>query len=150
MCSITMAPECNARPPLGALNFITRPEGLEAQGAAVLYQPVQTHLTSRPTTLSADCICCEGGLLLEGQMLIFLMWHIHEASDRYHWEERQLCCMFRVRVNCLPVFYTNLHSGEQFKNTSNLHQLTCQQSVCTPKELSIMIPETQTQTIYQV
>lgn len=83
-------------------------------------------------------------------MLIFLMRHIREASDRYHWEEGQLCCMFRLRVNCLPVFYTNLHSGEQFQNTSYFHQLTCQQSVSTPKELSIMIPKTKPHTIYQV
>lgn len=85
MCSITMATECNASPPLGALNFITRPEGCQAQGVAGLYQSIQIQLTGRPTILTG-CICFMGYLTLEGgQMLIFLMWHISETIKRKFW-----------------------------------------------------------------
>lgn len=79
--------------------------GGRLRGAAGLYQPIQTQLTSRPTILFAGCICWVGDLSLEGQMLIFLMWHISESNDRDHWEGEKLCCISRLWVSSLPVFY---------------------------------------------
>lgn len=97
------------------------------RGVAGLYQPIQIQLTSRPTILSAGCICWVGDLSLEGGQMLISWWDTSvKPMTEIIRRGGQLCCMFRLWISSLAVS-NNLVGC--WKTSKPFQQLPSQQGV---------------------